>query len=102
MCSPVGRGREKGIGGGVWDWQMQTITFITEGWTGDGIIQHRKLLYSTGNCVQYLGVEHDGKWKKKIMCVYEWLADFAVQQKLKEHCDPTLIKKLISMYNLNI
>ena len=36
------------------------------------------------------------------MCVYEWLADFAVQQKLKEHCDPTLIKKLISMYNLNI
>ena len=30
------------------------------------------LLYSTGNCVQSLGLEHDGKWKKR-MCVYGWL-----------------------------
>ena len=48
------------------------------------------LLYSTGNCVQSLGLGHDGrKYEKK-----EWLGRFAVQQKLTEQCKSTVLEKI--------
>jgi len=48
------------------------------------------LLYSTGNCAQSLGLEHDGRqYDKKCIYVYVWLDHFAVQKKLKEHCKST-------------
>ena len=59
---------------------------------GDGA-----LLYSTGNCVHSLGLEHqkDGKKKnnkkKTNVCMGERLGHFAVQQKLKEHCKLTIL-----------
>ena len=67
----------------LWD----TPNSLTQEWMGDGV-----LLYCTRNCVQSLGLEHDGKWKKKKkrMCVYGWVGLFAVQQKLKEYCKQTI------------
>ena len=36
--------------------------------------------HSTGNCVQSLGIEHDG------------LSHFAVQQKLAQHCKSAILQ----------
>ena len=45
-----------------WGWWMRTITFRMD----NGV-----LLYSTGTCVQSLGLEHDGRqYEKKRMCIY--------------------------------
>ena len=47
---------------------------------GDGI-----LLYSTGNCVQSLGLGEEKEWTCMGVC------HFAIQQKLKEHCKLTVL-----------
>ena len=75
-------GNEEGEGWGVGVARYRQLHFE---WMGDGV-----LLYSTENCVWSLGLEHNGKIKKK-ECVYVWLCHFAVQQKLKEHCKSTIL-----------
>ena len=62
------RGREWD-GQGIWGWYMQTVTF--------GI--HKQWRYSTGNYIQSLGIDHDGreskkkkKKKKKTECTYTY------------------------------
>ena len=47
-------------------------------WISSGI-----LLYSTGNYVQSLGVEHDK--------IYVCLGHYAIQQKLTQHCKSTVL-----------
>ena len=52
------------------------------------LISNGDLLNSTGNCAQSLGLE---KTKKECVFLYMWLDHFSVQQKLKEHCESTLL-----------
>ena len=52
------------------------------------------LLYSTGNCIQSLGTEHDGReYEKKNVCVHAcvWLGHNAIQQKLTQYCKSTIL-----------
>ena len=60
------RGR-KWDGWRVWGWQMKTITF--------GMDKQWGPTYRTGNYVQSLGVEDDGRWyeKKNIYNIYDWV-----------------------------
>ena len=79
------------------------------GWTGRlGLVDenlhlewigNEVLLYSTGNYIQSLGIECDGKYYEKKECIYMYmcmLGHYAVQQKLTEHCKSTMIKKILS------
>ena len=54
----VGRG---GFGLGVWDKQMQTITYRMN--------EQQGLLYSTGNYIQNTGINHNGK--ESLSCTAE-------------------------------
>ena len=63
-------------------------------------ISNEVLLYSTGNYIQYLGVEHDERYYEKknvyILCCiiylnYIWLGYCAVYQKLTQHCKSTIL-----------
>ena len=65
---------------------MQTIT--SEG------ISKEALLYSTGNYIQSLGLEHDGKQYEKKVCIYAQPGHFVGRQTLKEHCKSTVLKKI--------
>ena len=51
-----GRGGETGIDG---EFGVSRCWLLHLEWMGDGV-----LLYSTGNCAQSLGLEHNRKWKK--------------------------------------
>ena len=47
------------------------------------------LLNSTGNCIQYLVINHNGKEYEKEKCIYVDLNHFAVQKK-STHYKPTI------------
>ena len=55
--------------------------------------------YSTGNYIQSLGIEHDGRqYKKNNAYIYihtyiHMCVCVTVQQKLAQHCKSTIIKK---------
>ena len=56
-------------------------------------ISSEVLLYSTGNSIQSLGLEHDGGDQKTVfvfVCERERLGHFAVQ-KLAQHCKSTVL-----------
>ena len=58
-------------------------------WTGDEV-----LLCGTGNDVQSLGIEHDGREDEKknmCVCVCLWLGHFAIEQKRVQHCKSTVL-----------
>ena len=61
-------------------------------------ISYEVLLYSTGNYIQTLVIDHDGRQYEKKECVCVCVRErktghFAVYQKLTEHCKSTIIKK---------
>ena len=49
------------------------------------------LLNSTGNYIQSLEIDHDGRQYEKKECIYmyDWVT--AVQQKLAQHCKSTIL-----------
>ena len=55
------KGKDSGAGGGV-DWEFGVsrckLVYI-------GCINHKVLLYSTGNCIQYPVINHNGKEYEK-------------------------------------
>ena len=54
---------------------------------------NKVLLWSTRNYIQYPVINHNGKeWKKEYIYVY--LNHFAVQQKITQHCKPTVLQFL--------
>ena len=54
-----------------------------------GWINNRVLLYSTGSCIQYPLINHNGKEYEKECCIYMfvcvYLNYFAVQKKLTHY-----------------
>ena len=58
-------------------------------------ISNEVLLNSTGNYIQPLGIDHDGRQYEKKMYIYVGLGHSAVQQKWTQHCKSTIIKILI-------
>ena len=50
------------------------------------------LLYSTGNYIQSLGIEHDATSMSKRMYLYVRLGHNAIRQKLTQYCKATIIK----------
>ena len=82
-CGCQGGGRREWDRLGVWGDQMQTITF--------SIMNNKVLLYSTGKYTQHLVINHNGKeYKNEYICTYVQLNYFAIQQKLTQHCKPTI------------
>ena len=67
---------------------MQTIIVYIE-W-----INNKVLLYSTGNYIQYLVVNHNRKNIRMHVCVHIYieLNHFAVWQKLTKHCKATILE----------
>ena len=53
-------------------------------------INNKVLLYSTGSSIQYPEINHNGKEPKK-ECMYSQI-NFAVQQKLIQHCKSTVLQ----------
>ena len=53
---------------------------------------NKALMYSTGNYIQYLVINHNGKEYKKRMYVCVKLSHFAVQQRLAQHCKSTILQ----------
>ena len=56
-----------------------------------GRINNKVLLYSTGNYIQYPVINHNGKEYEKITCIYMYNNQFAVHQKLTQHCKSTIL-----------
>lgn len=58
-------------------------------------IKNKVLLYSTGNYIQYLMVNHNGKeyFKKNVYIhIHIYLNHFAVQKNLTQHCKSTVLQ----------
>ena len=58
-----------------------------------GRITNKVLLYSTENYIQYPMINHNGKEYENKECVYIYITDFAVQQKLTQHCKSTILQQ---------
>ena len=56
------RGWKSGMG---WEFGVSRCKLLQLEW-----ISNEVLLYSTGNCVQSLGIEHDRRWYENI-CIYD-------------------------------
>ena len=66
----------RGKGGGMdWEFGNSRCKLLYIDW-----INNKVLLYSTGNYIHYLVLNHNGK--RMYMYVYH----FAIQQKLTQHC----------------
>ena len=93
---PRGRGRGIDMEFGVGKCELLNLEWIN----------NDVLLYSTGNYIPSLGIEHNGRQyeKKNIyiylpLCsiardriyIYIWLGHFAVQQKLAQHCKSNIL-----------
>ena len=76
----------KGERGGInWEIGIDIYTLL--------YIKDKNRLYSTGNYIHcsvmtFLGMESRREW----IYVYVWLIDFAVQQKLTQHCKSTILQ----------
>ena len=55
-------------------------------------ISNEILLYSTGNCILSLIMEHDNVRKGIYMCMYDWVT-LLYSRKLTEHCKPAIMEK---------
>ena len=60
----VVKGAEGG-GGEDWEFGISGCKVVYIGW-----INNKVLLYSTGNCIQYLVINHKGKEYKKYIYIY--------------------------------
>ena len=67
-----------------WEFGIRKCKLLYVGW-----INHKVLLYSTGNCIQYLGINHNGKQYEKI---YIYLNHSDVQQKLTQQYKSTILQ----------
>ena len=81
---------EKGGVGGVMNWEYGinrcTLPYRKQ-------VNSKDLLYSTGNSIQYPGINHNGKeYKKECVYIYVQLNHFAVHLKLTQHCKPTILQ----------
>ena len=68
----------------VWNQRMQNIIYINI------MDKQQVLLYSTGNYIQHLVMNHNGKEYEKeyiyvCVCIHICLSHFAVYQKLAQH-----------------
>ena len=71
-----------------WEFGISKCKLLYVGW-----INHKVLLYSTGNCIQYLGINHNGKQYEKIyLSIYLYLNHYDVQQKLTQHYKSTILQ----------
>ena len=76
----------EGVGGGMdWEFGISRCKLLYIEW-----INNKVLLCSTGNYIQYPVINHNGKEYKK--CIYVYLNQFAVQQKLTQHCKSTILQ----------
>ena len=91
ICGCQGGGwRREGVG--VWDQQMQTIYM---GWKSNEVLR-----YSTGNCIQYPGINHNGKeYEKKYMyIIYTYItkplqcAAENINTTLAQQCKPAVLQ----------
>jgi len=62
----TGKG-ERGGSGMDWQSEVSRCKLLHLEWMSNGV-----LLYSTGNCVQSLGIEHDRGCEKKKIYMYDW------------------------------
>ena len=85
---------EGGVSGMNWAFGVSRCKLLHLEWKSNEI-----LLYSTGNHIQLLVIEHDEDNMRKRMHIYVKLGHFAVQQKLTEHCKSAIIKKLKKTIN---
>ena len=78
----------KGEGSGMdWVFGVSRYKLFHSEW-----ISNEVLLYSTGNYIQSLGIEHDGrKYEKKNVYIHVWQDYYAIQQKLTQHCKSTIL-----------
>ena len=78
-----------GVGGRGMEWEfgVSRCKLLHLEW-----INHKVLLYSTGNYIQYPVINRKGKEYKKRMSICVWLSHFAVQQKLTQHCPSTTLQ----------
>ena len=81
----VARG-EGGRSGMDWEFGVGRCKLLHLEWVSDEV-----LLYSTGNYIQSLWIEHDGReYEKKNVDIDVWLGYFVVQQKLAQYCKSTI------------
>ena len=52
-------------------------------------VSNEILLYSTGDYIQSLEIDHDGRWYEKKNSI--WLGHYPVQQKLAQNCKSTVL-----------
>ena len=57
-------------------------------------------MHTTGNHIQYLMINHNGKEYEKEYTYVE-LSHFAVQQKLTQHCKSTILQNIYMYYLTN-
>ena len=77
-------GQRRLAGYGPWGLKESDITRLTEH------VRKENLLYSTENSTQFSVIIYmERKSKKEWIYVYEYLINFAIQQKLTQHCNET-------------
>ena len=85
LCLPRGWGREEK----EWELGISRGKVLYRVW-----INNKVLLYSTGNYIQYLMTNHNGKECKKeyiytYICMYNWIT---LQNKWIQHCKSTILQ----------
>ena len=84
-CVCKGGGGGNGMGGVFWVIRCKLLLLE---W-----INNEVLLYSIGNYIQSLGIDHDGRgYKKRNVYVQDWVS--AILQKLSKHCKSTILRFL--------
>ena len=83
-----------GRGGKDWEFGITRCKLVRIEW-----INSKILLYSTGNYIQYPLINNIGKeYKKEHICMYICvcvcveLSHFALEQKLTQHCNSTILQ----------
>ena len=96
MVTKLDTGRDKV---GIWDWRMQATVYKID--------NNKVLLYSTGNYIQYLVVNNNGKESEKNIDLnvysdtYMYLNHFAVHQKLTQHSKSTILQLKNNFFKVN-
>ena len=82
--------RGRGLGN-EWEVEISRYRLLYMEW-----INHKVLLYSAGNYIQYTMIDHNKKeYEKECMYIhiYVQLNHFFVQQKLTQHCKSTTLQQ---------
>ena len=84
ICGCQGGGGESGIDRDFDHWYRCKLSHLE--W-----ISNEVLLYITGNYIQSLGIDHDGRYYEKKNVSVCMSGHYAVQQKLTQHCKSTIL-----------